>query len=66
MKIEIEVDDKIMEQALIDGWNLEYDEEINGATLPPVEDHLDDVYIEDIVRGLGSVDPDNITMTRVL
>lgn len=66
MKIVIEVDDVIMEQALIDGWNLEYGEEITEAKLPPVTENLDDAYVEDLVRGLGSCDPRDMIVTRVL
>jgi len=67
MKIEIEIDDIIMEQALIDGWNLAYEgDNINAASLPPIAENLDGAYVDDIIRGLGSCDVRDMIVSRVL
>ena len=63
MKLVIDVPDGVFLQAIIDGWDREYDEEIVGC-LPPLG-LLAGPPVEDCIRAIGELSS-NTSMTRVL
>jgi hypothetical protein len=65
MKIEIEIDDEVYHDAVVNGWNLRFDEDIEKADLPMVG-KMENPHIEDFVHAVDFIEPDDITMTRIL
>jgi len=64
MKIEIEVDDEIYHDAVVNGWNKRFGEDIEIADLPIVG-YMENPHIEDFIHALDFIDPIDIQMKRV-